>query len=492
MIEQREYFEMFEKNPIPQLILDRNLVIEQVNKAFCDMAGHQAVYLTGMPYADIRNKGIARFLEDTGQSLSDAVRLKQMTIGNSRIETRSGRFVLIRTNIPLFSESGEISRIYIIYNDITKVVKNHDYMTKVIGEYQKVYARAAEGDLTLHYDPELPDEDTRATYDQLMLLRDAVRGIINSLKTNLTDVNAKMLDLTTNIETTRRTIGDAEASITQIARNTEDVSDKARQSLQGIEEIARAMQDMSATVEEITSSIESVSAQANDATKASKNGAYLLDKVNEGMTRIEASTTDVYSVVEDIARQMGDISKIIVLIRDLANQTNLLALNAAIEAARAGEHGRGFAVVATEVKSLAQESRASAERIEEMITSLNSSTMKAIDAMQTSKTLVAEGIGISEKALTAFREIETSTENVAKSATEVASAAEEQAATTEEITASSQEVMQVIKVTAGQAVDIAAATQESSAALGEITKMAEFVGDVAKQAMEANHKFRVS
>jgi methyl-accepting chemotaxis protein len=255
--------------------------------------------------------------------------------------------------------------------------------------------------------------------------------------------------------------------------------------------MAKAMQDMSAAVEEITSNMESVSTQANNANSSAKAGAVLAENVNKDISDMAAGTTQVYSVVKDIEKQMNDIGKIIVLIRDIASQTNLLALNAAIEAARAGEHGRGFAVVAAEVKSLAQESRSSAEKIEEMITQLNLATKKAAEGMEGAQVLVKKGVGESQQALEAFRTIQKAAETVANSASEVAAATEEQAATTEEITASVNEVAHLIEQTAKEAGDAAAATEESAAAIDEITRMVKTVNEVAVGAMEANRKFKV-
>ncbi|MDO9324267.1 MAG: methyl-accepting chemotaxis protein, partial [Methanoregula sp.] len=225
-------------------------------------------------------------------------------------------------------------------------LKVQKYMEQEIDEMTRIYARMAAGDLTQRYDITQPDQDTRETFDQLTRLRDAVRGIISNLQLNIRDVSKQMLMLTTTADSATKNIEDASKGLSQTARNAGKVSENAQRSSEGIEQITKAMQDMSAAIEEITANMENVSNRAKESGELATSGATLAGMVQNGMEDIATSAGRVYDIVQDIERQMTDISKIVVIIRDLANQTNLLALNAAIEAARAGEHGRGFAVVA--------------------------------------------------------------------------------------------------------------------------------------------------
>jgi methyl-accepting chemotaxis protein len=491
MIELKEYELMFEYNPLAQVVVDREFNFVKINEGFVKLFGYSKDRLMAMKITDLRSQGLLKYLKDSGKTYKDALIERKRTFGESTIEGPTGIRVVQRANIPIMDSKGEVIYIYITYHDVSKIVKAQNYMNKEVDELTKIYTIMAQGDLTPRYTITEPDADTKDNYDALVKLRDGVRGIIGSLQKNIGDVNKQMLNLTSTTDNATRSVEDASKSVNQIAKNAGMVSENAQKASEGVEQMSKAMQDMSAAVEEITSSMESVSSQANNANAAAKSGAVLAETVNKDMVEITKKSSMTYDVVKDIEKQMNDIGKIIVLIRDLASQTNLLALNAAIEAARAGEHGRGFAVVASEVKSLAQESRASAEKIEEMITQLNIATKKAADGMEEARALVGKGSEGSQQALEAFRQIQKAAETVANSASEVAAATEEQAATTEEITASVHEVASLIERTAKEAGDAAAATEESAAAIDEITRMIQTVNNVAVEAMEANKKFKV-
>jgi methyl-accepting chemotaxis protein len=378
-----------------------------------------------------------------------------------------------------------------VISNVTRITKTQKYVEAEIAELSKRYEMMAAGDLTVHYDLAQADDQTRVMHDQLEKLQGAVRSTITSLRNNISDVNRQMIELTSTADCANNSILDAGKGLQQVARNAGSVCSDAEKAADGVEQISKAMQDMSAAIEEITSSMESVSTLSYETNVLSQKGAEQAGKAEKSMVEITSSSAKVYDIVTDVEKQMGEISKIVVLIRDLANQTNLLALNAAIEAARAGDAGRGFAVVATEVKSLAQESRNSAERIEEMIGNLKKNTQHASLAMGEAKGTVEQGSQMVTETLESFNKIAAAVDKVTKSVSEVASATEEQAATTEEITASVYEVASLVDQTAKEAGDAAAATEESTAALDEITRMVGEVNKVAVAAMEANKRFKV-
>ncbi len=491
MPEQKDFLKMFHSSPLAQIILDNGLNILDVNEDFCRIIGYSRERILGIKVTDFREKNMISYLSDSGESIADTLRLKRVTKGDSTLKTPAGTFMIMRTNIPLFDDAGNLEYIHINYMDVTAITQSKLYMAREIDGLIQIYEKIAAGDLTPRYQLAEPDDATREVHDQIARLRDAVRSIIGSLQVNIKDVNERMQRMTESTEIARNNVRDASTGVQQIAQNTTKVSANAEQAAQGIAQITQAMQDLSASVEEITSSMDMVLTRSREANELSQSGAALAGRTETSMSEISSSSAKVYEIVGDVERQMGEITKIVGLIRELANQTNLLALNAAIEAARAGDAGRGFAVVAAEVKSLAQESRNSAERIEDMIGNLKNSTQNASQAMGEAKSTVDQGATMVTETLRAFNRIATAVENVAQSAADVAAATEEQAATTEEVTASISEVAQLIQGTADEVSIAAAASEESSAALDEITSMVDHVGQLAAEAMQANRRFKV-
>lgn len=75
---------------------------------------------------------------------------------------------------------------------------------------------------------------------------------------------------------------------------------------------------------------------------------------------------DVLNKAIEDSKSVEQVNGLTNEILNISSQTNLLALNASIEAARAGEAGKGFAVVADEIRQLADSSRSTANRIQDI------------------------------------------------------------------------------------------------------------------------------
>ena len=276
----------------------------------------------------------------------------------------------------------------------------------------------------------------------------------------------------------RGTIQQIGTSATQLASAAEElnaVTEEGNRSLtrqhDEIEMAATAVNEMTAAVEEVARNASSTS----DASRASEESAQDgRDRVQQTVQAIRSMSQEVAhtsTLVEGLADRAQSISKVLDVIRAIAEQTNLLALNAAIEAARAGEQGRGFAVVADEVRALAHRTQESTREIEQMIGSIQSGTGEAVGAMNQNDQRARQMLEIAEAAGRALVEITEQVSQINERTLVIASAAEEQAQVAREVDRNLVNIRDISVQTATGANQTAAASHELSRLTVELNGM---------------------
>jgi methyl-accepting chemotaxis protein len=303
-------------------------------------------------------------------------------------------------------------------------------------------------------------------------------------------INKQVQSLNSVVDQMHGSISDVSQGSNALADIAQAVSQNAEQGKDGITQILKAMEDLAVNVTAVSGKADEVNRLAINSSVLSAKGTDLAQGAETGMDEITQSTEQVVELFHEIMEEMKKINKITKVISDIASQTNLLALNAAIEAARAGEAGRGFAVVASEVKSLALESRQSAENITGMIENLQKKTELASTTMDQSAISVKNGGQALSETLKVFNEIIGAISTISERMDEVARAAEQQAAAVEEITASINEVNDMVLDTSKEAMAAAAASEEAAAATDQLSNQSELVYSVANQLNQEMQKFK--
>lgn len=267
----------------------------------------------------------------------------------------------------------------------------------------------------------------------------------------------------------KRTIQEISSASDQLASAAQDLGAVTKESTRGltrqndeIQQAATAVNEMTAAVEEVARNAVSTSDVSKTLASDSFHGRGQVDDTVKGIGTMVSEITESTGSVTTLAGHVRDISKVLEVIRSIAEQTNLLALNAAIEAARAGEQGRGFAVVADEVRALAHRTQASTVEIEGMIGTVQSGADGAVAAMSKSLATATNTQQLAQRAGTALEKITSGVETINERNMVIASASEEQAQVAREVDRNLVNIQELSAQSAAGANQTSASSQELS------------------------------
>jgi methyl-accepting chemotaxis protein len=295
-------------------------------------------------------------------------------------------------------------------------------------------------------------------------------NLAQSIEVQGSDEPARLLAALKSMQQSlRSTIQNISDSSSQLASASEELSAVTEDSTRGlhqqnneIEQAATAVNQMTSAVEEVARNAVSTSEASSESNRTAQHGREQVRQTVDSISHLADDVTNTAREVEQLAGQVRDISKVLDVIRSIAEQTNLLALNAAIEAARAGEAGRGFAVVADEVRALAHRTQQSTREIEQMVSGIQQGTDKAVNAMQNSNTRARSTLDVAKAAGQALDEIATAISQINERNLVIASASEEQAQVAREVDRNLVNIRDLSMQSSAGANQTSAASQELS------------------------------
>ncbi|WP_296181091.1 methyl-accepting chemotaxis protein [Pseudomonas sp. UBA1879] len=295
---------------------------------------------------------------------------------------------------------------------------------------------------------------------------DLTHAIVSGSKDETGQLLKALGDMQGSLKGTVQQIASASDQLASAAEELTAVTDDSTRGLQRqndeIQQAATAVNQMTAAVEEVARNAASASQVSTQTADDAVKGQQQVQQAVTAMNTMTVEINDSTQRVEALAGQIRDITKVLDVIRGIAEQTNLLALNAAIEAARAGEQGRGFAVVADEVRALAARTQASTGEIESMITLVRNGADEAVRAMGKSQAIATSTQTLATEAGLALERISEGVSQINERNLVIASAAEEQAQVAREVDRNLVNIQDLSAQTAAGANQTNASSQELS------------------------------
>jgi methyl-accepting chemotaxis protein len=194
----------------------------------------------------------------------------------------------------------------------------------------------------------------------------------------------------------------------------------------------------------------------------------------------DASGESAKNVLE-LEERTRRIDKIVDAIVMVTVQTKMLAVNGNIEAARAGEYGRGFSVVAGDIRSLANESSENADRIKDLVKSVQTQITRVAGDIEQAVSKGRAEVERTKVSTTNLDRIAKESEVVVADIRDIARVSGEYAAGLQQAGIASQQIATAAEETSRASTEAASASEQALTAAQEI---AQAIEEIASQADE--------
>ncbi len=234
---------------------------------------------------------------------------------------------------------------------------------------------------------------TRDFMEKFLKRRDDFGHLARCMK----DMKSAMIKLISQVQEESEIISVAAKSVNEcVTKLNDDISGVSA----ATQELSAGMQETAATTTmanesagEIHTAVQHIAKRSHDGAQGAAEIKGRAEQTNMRIKNAQEKAAllkkeiqqDLETALEN-AKVIDQIYELSSVIMNVVSQTNLLSLNASIEAARAGEAGRGFAVVAGEIGDLAEQSRQTVIKIQEVtqevtqaVQNLSSNARKLLD-----------------------------------------------------------------------------------------------------------------
>jgi methyl-accepting chemotaxis protein len=294
-------------------------------------------------------------------------------------------------------------------------------LLRSLGGSIRVLENMAEGDLTFAARPRTEDEIGRL-YRAIDVMAANLREILLGIKQAALDINkgtseilASIVQQSAGASEQASSISETSTTVTEVKQTSEQAAGRAQEIVGVSDESAEYCADGEASVEKT------------------------VEEFNLIADQVEKSAVSVLTLSE----KTQQISEILRTVRELAERSNILSLNASIEAARAGEAGKGFGVVAVEVKNLADQSKAAASQIQEIINEIQTAANTSVMVAEEASKRVDRGKEIVGVLRARMQNLTEAVATVRRSAKQIASSANQQSIGMEQVALAMENINQV-------------------------------------------------